>query len=84
LWRAWWVTLTLAVLVFGINFAIDANYMYLREKPPSPSLFDVFGPWPWMLLSLAVVGTLLLSILYAPFWGYDRVRARRRRLQNTE
>lgn len=71
-WRAWWITLGVAAAVFGINLLIGANYMYLRAKPNRPSLYDFFGPWPWALLTLIGVATVIFWLLYLPFWLLDR------------
>ena len=76
-WRAWLVTLGLAVLVALIDYLLGANYMYMCGPPANPTLYDVFGPWPWALLSLVLVGTLILVLCYAPFWLIDRHRQRR-------
>lgn len=82
-WRAWWVTLVMAVVMLGINallratVAPDANYMYLCGPPKKPSLYDYFGPWPWSLVTLVAVGTVVFTLLYAPYWIADRWRGRR-------
>ncbi len=73
-WRAWLVTNILAVLVLGLNGLIGANYMYLCGPPANPSLYDHFGPWPWSLLMLEAIGTLLFIVCYCPFWLANRLR----------
>jgi hypothetical integral membrane protein (TIGR02206 family) len=75
--RVWLTTLTLAVPVLGIDLALGANYMYLCGPPENPTIIDWFGPWPWSLLTLVVVGTLLIALWYGPFWVMDRLRPRR-------
>ena len=70
--RAWVTTMLLAVVVFAINVALDANYMYLLGPPKNPTLYDAFGPWPWALITLVVVGTLIFLLCYAPFWSGNR------------
>lgn len=78
--RVWLTTLALAVVMLGINGLINrfigpgANYMYLCGPPVHPTLYDLFGPWPWALLTLVGVGTLILTLCYAPFWIADRLR----------
>ena len=61
------VTLAYAALVGVVDAATGANYMYLRSKPPSPTLLDVLGPWPWYILSASAIGMVLFAILDAPF-----------------
>ncbi len=78
--RVWLVTLALAVPVFVINQLIGANYMYLAGPTPRPTLINLLGPWPWSLLPLAGLGTVLLLACYAPWAVLDR-RARRRAAQ---
>ena len=78
-WRdyRWSVAVTAgwAVVVYGIDVALDANYGYLVRKPPSASLLDAMGPWPiYLLVSLGVLvsGWALIT------WPWA-VRARRLR-----
>jgi uncharacterized membrane protein YwaF len=52
--------------------SLEANYMYLLGPPENPTLYDMFGPWPWALLTLVVVGTLIFLICYTPFWPGNR------------
>lgn len=70
--RTWVTTLLLAVVVLVIDVGLGANYMYLLGPPENPTLYDAFGPWPWALLSLVLVGTLIFLLCYAPFWLLDR------------
>lgn len=48
-----------------IDWASGENFMYLRTKPPSPTLFDVLGPWPWYLLSLEIASVIFISFFCA-------------------
>ena len=72
--RVWLLTLALALVVMGIDWLLGVNYMYLMGPPPTPSLFDYFGRWPWSLLTLVFVGTGFIMIWYSPFWIADRLR----------
>ena len=70
-WAVAWVAgITIAYAAFvGFADAITgADYMFLRAKPPSPTLLDVLGPWPWYLLSATALGLILFLVLDAPFW----------------
>jgi hypothetical integral membrane protein (TIGR02206 family) len=60
------------VAVTGINLLIGSNYLYTIHKPPSASLMDVLGPWPWYLLSVELVALVLCLLLYLPFMHRDR------------
>ena len=61
------ITIAYVLLVGAVDAATGANYMYLRSKPPTASLFDLMGPWPLYLGGAAVLGIALLFILDAPF-----------------
>jgi hypothetical integral membrane protein (TIGR02206 family) len=60
------------IVVTGINLLIGSNYLYTLRKPPSASLLDFLGPWPWYLLSLEVVALVLCLLLYLPWIMMDR------------
>jgi len=51
-----------------VDVVTGGNYMFLREPPPTPSLLDVMGPWPWYLATATVVGIVLFAMLNLPFW----------------
>lgn len=72
-WRVWRTTILLAAVVFLLDFPLGANYMYLHGPPKRASIIDLMGPWPWSLGPLVVVGTLLLMLVYSPFWLHDRL-----------
>ena len=66
-WRVFLITLAYAALVGLVNLALGTNYMYLREKPLTPTLLDAFGPWPGYLIVAAGVGLALFLFLELPF-----------------
>lgn len=55
------------IVVTGINLLIKSNYLYTLHKPPSASLLDILGPWPWYLISVEIVALILCILLYLPF-----------------
>jgi len=66
-WRAFAMTVGYAVLVGLVNVALDANFLYLRAKPVTPTLLDHFGPWPWYILAAGAIGLALFHLLALPF-----------------
>jgi hypothetical integral membrane protein (TIGR02206 family) len=64
------------VVIFFVNRAIGSNYLFLANKPPSPTLMDVLSPWPWYIPQLEVVAFVMLFILYLPFLVKDRFAGR--------
>lgn len=62
------ITANIYALPVGIfDFLFKTNYMFLRSKPPTPSLLDILGPWPWYIPVCEVVALLLFLLLYLPF-----------------
>lgn len=55
------------------------NYLFICHKPPTPSLIDALGPWPWYVLSLEGVGLAFFVIYYLPFGIGDLIAAQRKR-----
>ncbi len=60
------------VLIFFLNKAIGSNYLFIAQKPPSPTLMDILSPWPWYIPELEVVAFIIFFILYIPFLLKDR------------
>jgi hypothetical integral membrane protein (TIGR02206 family) len=66
-WRAFGLTLAYAAGVALLDLLLDANFLYLRAKPVTPTLLDRFGPWPWYLVVSAAIGLVLFHLLAIPF-----------------
>lgn len=56
-----------AALIATFDFIFKTNYMFLRSKPPTPSLLDFLGPWPWYIFVCEFVALGLFLLLYLPF-----------------
>ena len=65
--RVFAATLIVAVAAGTANLLTGGNYMWLREKPDAGSLLDFMGPWPWYLVSAALLALLLFTLLALPF-----------------
>ncbi|MHC4941342.1 MAG: YwaF family protein [Planctomycetota bacterium] len=66
--RVYLATAAYAAVLGVVDWLLDANYMYLCEKPPGP-LLAPFGPWPWYLFGGAAIAAL-------SFWLLDLVARR--------
>ena len=51
-----------------INRLLGTNYGFLCAPPPTRSIADTLGPWPWYLLGFVVLGIVSYSLLYLPFY----------------
>lgn len=69
LFPVWLVMNGLAAIVFFVNTLTGGNYMYLMEKPPSPTPFDWLGEWPYYLITLQPLAVGLFMLMYA-FYHY--------------
>ena len=73
--RIFLLTLAFAVVVGLIDLATGGNYMYLQVPAPG-SLLTLMGPWPWYIVTGAVLTLVVLAILDAPFRLSTRSRRR--------
>jgi hypothetical integral membrane protein (TIGR02206 family) len=66
-----------AAAIIPLNIALDVNYGYLgRRQPGQPTLLQYFGPWPWRVLVLAALVTVLWTLMTLPWKLGKRASAR--------
>jgi hypothetical integral membrane protein (TIGR02206 family) len=65
--RAMLATNLYAVIPGMCDYVYQTNYMYLRDKPPAPTLLNLLGPWPWYIIVCEVLAFVLFYLLYLPF-----------------
>ena len=51
-----------------VNYSLGSNYFYTWHKPPSASLLDYLGPWPWYIFIVEFLAILLFIVAWMPFW----------------
>lgn len=66
-WFAWGFLNLYGAAVALVDFIGGTNFMYLRQKPKSSSLFDFLGPWPWYIAGADLVALLLFWLMQQPF-----------------
>ncbi|MFC0672938.1 YwaF family protein [Brachybacterium hainanense] len=80
-WRgfavAYGAALAWAGLALGVNAATGANYGYLSRAPEGASLLDVLGPWPWYVVSEAVLAAAVWALMTLPWTLRRAARSRR-------
>jgi len=59
------------------NLLVGGNYLFICGPPETPTLIDfliqVFGPWPWYIIGLEIIGIISFLVYYSPFLIKDLV-----------
>lgn len=66
-WRVFLATAAWAAIAAIANAITGGNYMFLSEKPERASLLDYIGPWPWYIVSSALLALAWFTLLDLPF-----------------
>jgi hypothetical integral membrane protein (TIGR02206 family) len=71
-------------IIAVFNLLVGGNYLYICGPPETPSIIDlliqVFGPWPWYIIGLEIIGIISLLVYYSPFAikdGLSKLKKRR-------
>jgi hypothetical integral membrane protein (TIGR02206 family) len=60
-------TAAYAVAVGVVDYFTNGNYLFLRDLPPTRTLLDYMGPWPWYIVTLTIAAIIVFNLLYLPF-----------------
>lgn len=70
----------IALAVYLLDRLLDANYMFLRRKPDTPSVLDLLGGYPWYILAEEALALLMFVLLHVSFFVLpDKLRRFRER-----
>lgn len=62
------ITLAYLVVIAGVDRLTGGDYLYLASPPPTFSLLNMMGPWPWYIGSMILLGFVFLLLLDLPLW----------------
>ena len=65
-----------ALIIYNVNLALDANYLYLRAKPDGKTLYSILGDWPLYILQLEFILVILFTIIYLPFHFINKMESK--------
>lgn len=68
------VTAIYAASVGLVDYLTNGNYLFLRNLPPTRTLLDYMGPWPWYIVTLTISAIVVFNLLYLPFKHASRTR----------
>lgn len=68
------VTVGWSVVVLLFNALAGTNYLFVNAKPPTPSLLDLLGEWPWYLVTEFA---LIVTVWAGMTWPFARKHDRR-------
>jgi len=76
--KAIMVSLLVIVVIYFINLILGppANFWYLGARPDGTSIIDLMPDPPRHIPIVITLGLIMFSIIYLPYWLYDRLRAK--------
>ena len=72
------VSLVVIVVIYFINLILGppANFWYLGARPDGTSIMDLMPDPPRHIPIVITLGLIMFSIIYLPYWLYDRLKAK--------
>ena len=76
--KAIMVSLLVIVVIYFINLILGppANFWYLGARPDGTSIIDLMPDPPRHIPIVITLGLIMFSIIYLPYWLYDRLKAK--------
>ena len=76
--RAIMVSLVVILVIYFINLILGppANFWYLGARPDGASIMDLMPDPPRHIPIVITLGLIMFSIIYLPYWIYDRIKAK--------
>ena len=76
--RAIVVSLIVILVIYFINLILGppANFWYLGARPDGASIMDLMPDPPRHIPIVVSLGLIMFSIIYLPYWVYDRLGAK--------
>ena len=60
------------IIALIFNTIFESNYFWLMDKPPTGSLLDLMGPWPWYILVGEFVALIHFYIAYYLYYTLNK------------
>ena len=72
------ISLVVIVLSYFLNLILGppANFWYLGARPDGASIIDLMPDPPRHIPIVVMLGLIMFSIIYLPYWVYDRLKAK--------
>ncbi|WP_447007393.1 TIGR02206 family membrane protein [Saccharothrix isguenensis] len=61
------ITVVWAAAVFALNLVLGSNYGFLNRKPPTGSVLDLLGDWPWYLVPESAAVLVVWALMTWPW-----------------
>jgi hypothetical integral membrane protein (TIGR02206 family) len=84
IWKAMIGINVFLVIAAIVNYLLDANYFWICGKPPSASILDYFGPWPYYVFFAEFVALANFVAAYIPWWIIDAINKKELAIKNNE